>query len=181
MTNFIEELNSALSLFLVLAGIYLAIRFYIRWRGSNFGRLDLLLFGPLAAAADFGVFWLYRAAAGPHADSAAWGALSAMLILFGVWPIAAVCTILALSALVKCLIRYPAIRWLTLAIVLLAWLAHYFYRNIDQLSAPGALLNNDKVAGENWALESGAASKADCDRQSTSASFRTGCYRRIQR
>lgn len=149
MNPLFEELASGLSLLLVLVGIFVATRAYVRWRGPNFGRLDLLLFGPLAAASNFAVFWLFHAASGPHSDSAAWGALSAMLILFGIRPVAAVFTLLALLALFKCLIRYPAIRWLVLAIVQLAWLAHLFHRNIDNLSAPGALLNDDKVAGKN--------------------------------
>lgn len=56
-----------------------------------------------------------------------------------------------------------------------------FEDRVDAMSAPGGALNSDKLAGENWALESGASSWADCDRQSSAKAFREGCYARIGR
>ena len=63
----------------------------------------------------------------------------------------------------------------------MAWAAHLVLGRVDDMSAPGGALNGDRVAGENWALESGAASRAECDRQSAAQAFREGCYAKLGR
>lgn len=62
-----------------------------------------------------------------------------------------------------------------------AWSGHVFLGNMGKMSEPGNALNSDKLAGENWALESGAITKQDCDRQSKAQAFREGCYARLTR
>jgi hypothetical protein len=166
---------------LLLAMVVGAVLAYFRFRGRNFGVSDLLIFGALAIGSDIVCYKLFQVVAGgSHADSAAYGALAAMLVLFGLAPVAAGVTMVAFVALLVCLARYPAVRYGTLAAALAAWLAHLFVGNMGAMSAPGGALNSDKLAGENWALESGAASPADCDRQSSAKAFREGCYARLK-
>ncbi len=65
--------------------------------------------------------------------------------------------------------------------MLLAGLAQHFTGMRDSMREPGGALNNDKLAGENRALESGADSPANCDRQSSSKAFRQGCNAVLKR
>ena len=176
-----EVLHEVIEIGLLLVMVVGAVLAYFRFRGRKFGLTDLLIFGTLAILADIVAYKLFLAMAGSHADSAAYGALAAMLALFGLAPVVAALNIIAIVALVVCLGRYPALRYVVLAALLAAWLAHRFLANRDAMSAPGGALNSDKLAGENWALESGASSRADCDRQSSAKAFREGCYARIGR
>lgn len=161
---------------LVIAAILGVAGSYFRVRGRSFGVADLVIFGPLAIGADVVTYQLFNAMRGSHADSAAYGALAAMLALFGLAPVAAGLTVIALVAAVVCAVRYPAVRFGVLAVVAGAWLVHRTVGNLDDARAPGGLLNNDRLAGEHWAAESGVRSKEDCDRQSSARAFREGCY-----
>jgi len=176
-----EDLHSVTELGLLLALIIGAVVAYLRFRGRSFGISDLLIFGTLATAADFFAYRLFQAAAGPHADSSAYGALAAMLALFGLVPVAAGLSMVAIVAMIVCLVRHPPLRYGVLLVSITAWLAHIFPGHSGDFSAPGSALNNDKLAGENWALESGASSKSDCDRQSQATAFREGCYSGLRR
>ena len=176
--EFLHEVIEIILLLMTIAGGALA---YFRFRGRSFGIADLLIFGILAIGADYLSYVLFQAIKGPHADSEAYGALAVMLALFGLIPIAAGVTLIAIVALFVCLARYPAVRVGALVTVLLAGLAHQFTSKTDIMREPGGVLNNDKLAGENWALESGAISPADCDRQSSSKAFREACRAALKR
>lgn len=175
-----EELHGLIEIALLLLGIVSAVAAYLRFRGRQFGMTDLLIFGTLAAAADIFAYKLFLVAAGSHADSAAYGALAALLALLGMAPIAAGLSMIAIVALIVCLVRHPALRYGVLLLASAAWLAGIFPGRMDNSPNPGGMQNNDKLAGENWALESGAASKQDCDRQSQAAAFREGCYAQLR-
>jgi hypothetical protein len=174
-------LHDVIEIGLLLAMVIGVVVAYFRFRGRNFGVSDLLIFGTLSIGADILCYKLFQAVAGPHTDSAAYGALAAMLVLFGLVPVAAGVNLVAFNALLVCLARYPAVRYGTLAIGLAAWLAHQFVGNMGAMSAPGGALNSDKLAGKNWALESGASSPTECDRQSSAKAFREGCYAQLKR
>ncbi len=173
-----HEIIEIVILLAAIVGVALA---YFRSRGRRFGITDLLIFGPLAIGADLFVYKLYSAVAGPHADSAAYEALAAMLVLFGLAPVAAWLSLIAVMALFACLFQYPAVRYGAVLLVVAAGLGQWFVGRADNRAAAGGRLNHDKLAGEEWALESGAASRADCDRQSTARAFRDGCYSRLPR
>ncbi|WP_374496017.1 hypothetical protein [Zoogloea sp.] len=93
-----EALDEVIEIILLLISVISAVAAYFRFRGRSFGVSDMLIFVPLAVAADVFCYQLFQ-----------------------------------------------------------------------------------MVAGENWALESGAASRADCDRQSAARAFREGCYARLGR
>jgi len=177
----LEKIHEIIEIVLLLAAIVGVAVAYFRSRGRRFGITDLLIFGPLAIGADIFVYKLYSVVAGPHADSAAYEALAAMVILLGLAPVAAWLSLVAAMALFACLFQYPAVRYGAVLVVVAAGLGQWFVGRADSWAEPGGRLNNDKLAGENWALESGAASKADCDRQSTARAFREGCYSRLTR
>lgn len=176
-----EILHEVIEMGLLLAMIVGAVIAYFRFRGRKFGLSDLLVFGTLAIAADILSYLLFREVAGPHADSAAYGALVAMLFLFGLVPVAAGISMIAIVALIVCSARYPALRYGVVLAAIAAWSGHVFLGNVGKMSEPGNALNSDKLAGENWALESGAVTKQDCDRQSNAQAFREGCYARLTR
>lgn len=176
-----EDLHSIMEIGLVLAMIAGAVTAYFRFRGRNFGLSDLAIFGTLAIAADVLAYMLFQAAAGPHGESSAYGALAAMLVLMGLVPVAAGVSVIGSVALVVCLMRHRWLRVVVAAVALAAWLAHWFLANQGAMLAPGGALNNDRQAGEEWALETGASSRQDCDRQSGARAFREGCYSRLSR
>ncbi|MCK6373561.1 hypothetical protein [Zoogloea sp.] len=99
-----EALHEAIEIILLLASVIGAVAAYFRFRGHRFGLSDMLIFVPLAVAADVVCYQLFQEMAGPHGESTAYGA-----------------------------------------------------------------------------LESGAASRAECDRQSTAQAFREGCYAKLGR
>lgn len=173
-------LHEFIEIALLLATILGVAGGYFRFRGRSFGLTDLLIFLPLAIGADVVCYMLFNAARGSHADSAAYGALAALLFLFGLAPVAAGLTVVAAVAGVICLIRYPALRFGVLGLVVVGWLAHRTLGNVDAMKAPGGALNGDRLAGEHWGLES-ARSKEDCDRQSHARAFREGCYASLAR
>ena len=144
-----EVLHEVIEIGLLLAMVVGAVLAYFRFRGRKFGLTDLLIFGTLAILADIVSYKLFLAMAGSHADSAAYGALGAMLLLFGLAPVVAGVNIIATVALVVCLGRYPAVRYVVLAALLAAWLGYRFLASRDAMSEPGGALNNDKLAGEN--------------------------------
>ncbi|RIX49177.1 MAG: hypothetical protein D3M94_04585 [Rhodocyclales bacterium GT-UBC] len=176
-----EKIHEIIEIVLLLAAIVGVAMAYFRSRGRRFGITDLLIFGPLAIGADIFVYKLYSAVAGPHADSAAYEALAALLVLFGVAPVAAWLSLVAAMALFACLFQYPAVRYGVVLVLVAAGLGQWLGGRLVSPNEPGGRLNNSKLAGEEWALEYGAASKADCDRQSTARAFREGCYSRLPR
>ena len=158
-----EALHEVIEIILLLISIIGAVAAYFRFRGRSFGVSDMLIFVPLAVAADVVCYQLFQAMAGPHGESTAYGALGAMLGLFGLAPVAAGLNMVAAAATLLCMLRHAAVRYGVLALVLVAWAAHLFLGHRDEMLAPGGALNGDRVAGENWALESGAASRAECE------------------
>lgn len=175
------KIHEVIEIVLLLAAIVGVAMAYFRSRGRRFGITDLLIFGPLAIGADIFVYKLYSAVAGPHADSAAYEALAALLVLFGVAPVAAWLSLVGLMALFACMFQYPAVRYGAVLVIVVAGLGQWFGGRPANPHEPGGRLNNDKLAGEHWALESGASSRADCDRQSTARAFREGCYLQLPR
>lgn len=176
-----EALHEVIEIIILLASVIGAVAAYFRFRGRSFGVSDMLIFVPLAVAADVFCYQLFQMVAGPHGESTAYGALAAMLVLFGLAPVAAGLNMVAAAATLVCMLRHAAVRYGVLALALVAWAAHLFLGRVDEMSAPGGALNGDRVAGENWALESGAASRAECDRQSAAQAFREGCYAKLGR
>lgn len=174
-------LHEVFEIGLFLAMVVGAVVAYFRFRGRQFGVSDLLVFGALAFASDILSYLLFQEVAGPRADSAAYGALVAMLVLLGLLPIAAGINMVAAVALIVCTVRYPALRYGVVLVALAVWSLHHLLGNPGEMSKPGGMLNSDKLAGENWALESGAATQSDCDRQSQARAFREGCYSQIKR
>lgn len=161
----------------VVVAVGVTIWAYFRFRGRNFGLTDLLIFLPLAIGADWLIVWLFHVVRG----SPDYGGLVALLLLLGLLPVAAGLTVVAVMATIVCLSRYPAVRAGALGLLVLLWVAYFIHGHRDEANEPGGVLNNDRLAGENWALESGARSKADCDRQSSAQAFREGCYSRLGR
>ncbi len=176
-----EALHEAIEIILLLASVIGAVAAYFRLRGHRFGVSDMLIFVPLAVAADVVCYQLFQAMAGPHGESTAYGALAAMLGLFGLAPVAAGLTMVAAAATLICLLRHAAVRYGALARARVASAARLVLGHRDEMSARGGARNGDRLAGENWALESGAASRAECDRQSTAQAFREGCYAKLGR
>lgn len=176
-----DILHEMIEVGILLATIIGAVGAYFRFRGRSFGVLDLLIFGTLAILSDVACYTLFKAVAGPHADSAAYEALAGLLVLFALVPLAAGFNMVALAAGWMSLIRHPPLRYAALVAIVLAWLGHGFIGRPDDLSAPGRGRNTDRLAGEHWALESGASTRQDCDRQSTARAFREGCYARLPR
>ena len=78
-----EALHQALEIILLLISIIGAVAAYFRFRGRSFGVSDMLIFVPLAVAADVVCYQLFQAMAGPHGESTAYGALGAMLGFMG--------------------------------------------------------------------------------------------------
>lgn len=177
----VEALHQFIEIGIVLAAIGGAVAAYFRFRGRHFGWPDLAIFGSLAIAADVLTYLLVQVVAGPHGESSAYGALAALLLLLGLVPVVAGVNIVGVTALVVCLVRHRSLRIGVLVLALVAGLGHRFLDTVDAMSAPGGALNSDKLAGEHWALESGASSKQDCDRQSQAKAFREGCYGRLNR
>lgn len=159
----------------VVVAIGATIGAYFRFRGRHFGLTDLFIFLPLAFGTDGLVYWLFHVVR----ESADYGGLVALLLLLGLLPIAAGLNVLAIAATIVCWPRYPAVRAGALGLVALLWVAHYIHGHWDEENKPGGVLNSDRLAGGNWAAESGAVSKADCDRQSTARAFREGCYSQL--
>jgi hypothetical protein len=181
MRGAVENLHNVVQIGMLLAAILGAAVGYFRLRGRRFGLFDLLVFGILATVSDLFCYKLLQVAFGSHADSAAYGALAALIALLGLVPISAGLNVIAAVAMVVCLIRYPSVRYGTVLVAIAAWLVHLSWQDLDGTLAPGGVLNSDKLAGENWALESGATTKLDCDRQSPAKAFREGCYARLTR
>lgn len=161
---------------LIIAAILGVAGSYFRLRGRGFGLGDLVVFGPLAIGADVVTYMLFDTVRGSHADSAAYGALAGMIALIGLAPVAAGLSVIAFVAAVVCTVRYPAVRYGAVGLLALAWLVHRTVGNLDNAEAPGGLLDSDRQAGAEWAAESGARSREDCDRQSHARAFREGCY-----
>lgn len=179
--NHLENFNSLLSLFIVLATIFGLAKGYSRFRGRQLGPLDLVIFLPLAAAADVATYHLFQGIQGPHADSAAYGALAGFIVLIGLVPLALLLNLIAGITIIKCLAHHPATR-LPLAICLaIPFALHAWHKNEAAMQEPGGTLNNDRLAGEAWAMEAGPRDHADCDRQSSSRTFRHGCYQIVDR
>lgn len=176
-----DILHEVIEVGILLATLAGAVGAYFRFRGRSFGISDLLIFGTLAIGSDVACYTLFKAVAGPHADSAAYEALAGLLVLFALVPLAAGFNIVALAAGFVCLLRHPPLRYAALVAAVLAWLGQGLVSRPDDLSAPGRGQATDKLAGEHWALESGASSRQDCDRQSTARAFREGCYARLPR
>lgn len=103
-----------------------------------------------------------------------------MLFLLVLVPVVIGVNIIGAVALVVGLTRHPDLRVGVGVLALVVWLVHPFLGNLDELLAPGGALNNDRLAGEHWALESGASTRQDCERQSSSRAFREGCYGRLR-
>lgn len=103
-----EILHEVIEIGLLLAMVVGAVLAYFRFRGRKFGLTDLLIFGMLAILADIVAYKLFLAMVGSHADSAAYGSLAAMLLLFGLASVVAGLNIIAIAAMVVCLGRYPA-------------------------------------------------------------------------
>lgn len=150
---------------------------YFAFRGRQFGLTDLLIFLPLAAGGDWLAYWLFKMVS----SGAAYEGLVALLLLLGVIPVVAGLNLVAAVAVLASLIRYPAVRFAALGLAAVAWLVHLSLGKLGDVAAPGGMMNNDRLAGENWALESGATAKADCDRQSQTKAFRDGCYARLRK
>lgn len=150
---------------------------YFRFRGRNFGLTDFLIFFPLALGADWLTYWLFNAARG----SSDYGGLLALLLLFGLLPVAVGLTVVAAMATIVCLAISPGARIVAFVLLVLLWFARFTYGHLDEAREPGGFLNDDRAAGEHWALESGARSKAACDQQSAAPAFRHGCYAQLQR
>ena len=169
----IQEIASVVEV--VVVGVA-SIWAYFRFRGRNFGLTDLLIFFPLALGADWTIYWLFHAVRG----SADYGGLVAFLLLLGLLPVAVGLTVVAIMAAIVCLPIYPAVRIGAVVLLVLLWLAYFTYGHLDEAKEPGGMLNGDRLAGENWALESGTRSRTDCDRQSVAPAFREGCYAQIR-
>lgn len=161
------------SLLLMIIG---AVAAWVMARGRRFGLTDVLVFMPLAAAADFGCYQLYLAVAGGHSESAAYGALAALLVLLGVAPVAAGLTLVATLALLVSLARHSGLRYAGLFLLVVAAFINFRLAGHDDPQAPAGSQNDDRLAGESWALENGIGTHADCDRQSPGRLFRQGCY-----
>jgi hypothetical protein len=181
MRGAVENLHNLIQIGMLLAAILGAAVGYFRLRGRRFGLSDLLVFGILATVSDLFCYKLSQVAFGSHADSAAYGALAALIALLGLVPISAGLNVIAAVAMVVCLIRYPSVRYGTVVVVIAAWLLALPWHNPEGALAPGGGPSSDKLAGEEWALESGASTKSDCDRQSPAKAFREGCYARLKR
>lgn len=178
-----EILNFFIEIGTLVAWLVSTAFWYRRVRGRAFGVLDLVIFGVLAVAADVTCVKLFEVVAGPRSESSAYGALMAILVLLGLVPVAAGLTLVAGLAALACLARYPGARSGALAVALSLVLVGACWRlgTADTMHEPGGVLNGDRPAGERWALESGAKSRAECDRQSRSPAFREGCYAWLSR
>lgn len=175
-----DTLHTVLELAIVVLSVGSAVLAYLRLRGRDFGLTDLLIFGALAGAADWAVYRLFAVVAGPHAESAAYGALAALLALFALVPLAGGLSAVALAALWVCAWRHAGVRLgLVVALATVA-LAHWTGWEA-RLPASPQTRANPRTEGEVWALENGATSRDDCDRQSRSKAFREGCYARVGR
>lgn len=174
-------MHDVLELLAILLGIGGAVLGYFRFRGRQFGLTDLLIFGVLSVAADILTYTVFQAVSGSHSDSAAYGALVAFIVLIGLVPLAAGINLIAFIALIVCAVRYPAVRYGAALAAIAAWMLHGFMGNVEQMQAPGGMLNDDKLAGEHWALENGVRTREDCDRQSSAKAFRQGCYAQLPR
>jgi len=171
------EIQEVASLVEVLVVGVASIWAYFRFRGRDFGLTDFLIFVPLALGAD----WLAYVLFGVVRGSSDYGGLLALLVLLGLLPLAAGLTAIAAMATIVCVSIYPAARSGALVLVVLLVLAHFAHRHFDEGNEPGGMLNNDRLAGENWAMESGARSREECDRQSSAPGFRRGCYAQLSR
>lgn len=176
-----DILNEVIEIGILLVTIAGAVGAYFRFRGRSFGVSDLLIFGTLAIVSDVACYTLFKAVAGPHADSAAYEALVGLMVLFALVPLAAGFNMVAIAAGFVSLRRHPPLRYAALIAAVLAWLGHGLIDSPGDRLAPPRGQNTDKLAGEHWALESGASSHQDCDRQSTAKAFREGCYARLPR
>ena len=176
--NHLHDFIEIASLLLMIVG---AVAAWAMARGRRFGLTDALVFVPLAAAADFGCYQLYLAVAGGHSESAAYGALLALLVLLGAAPIAAGLTLVAGLALLVSLAKHSGLRYLGLFLLVVAAFINFRLAGHDDPLAPGGRENNSHLAGEEWALENGVGTHADCDRQSSARQFRQGCYRIVDR
>ena len=172
-----EEINSLLSLIILLFTIWGTATGFRRFRGRQFGPLDLLVFVPLAIGSDILTHWLFKAVEGPHADSAAYGALAALIFLSAAAPLALLLNLIAGRALLTCLFEYPGTRLPIVVCTLLAGIGLWIHQNEAKLNEPGELLNSSHQGGETWALETEPRSRADCDRKSSNPGFRSGCYK----
>ena len=162
---------------IIIASIAGAISSYFSLRGRHFGLADLALFTPLAGIADFIAYHLIKIVFAGGGESDAYLRLLALLGLFAAIPAAIVCSLIFLTALFVTLARYKKLHLAVLAIPAVALLIHLMPAKPDayQQDIPPPSPMNSKLEGEQWALESGASTPADCDRQSPSPAFREGC------
>jgi hypothetical protein len=185
--NLLEGIGSVLSLIVLLVWIWRVAQGCRRLLGPRFAVLGALIFVPLAVGADGAVYVLFKATQGPHAESAAYGALAALLVLFAAVPLAALFNLLALMALLACLSERPVFGLSVLIVLLfgagllLAWMGGSGSPHRPESDGPSARRGDDRaLQGQEWAMETGPASREECDRASDDADFRRGCYRALQ-
>ena len=185
--NLLENIGSVLSLLVVLVWIWRVAQGCKRLLGSRFAVLGVLIFVPLAVGADGATYFLFEAVKGPHADSAAYGALAALLVLLALVPLAALFNLLALMALFGCLYERPALGLSVLIVLLfgagglLAWTGGAGRPHSPASDGPLERRGDDQaLQGQEWAMEAGPASREACDQASDNADFRRGCYRALQ-
>jgi len=161
----------------IVASIAGAISSYFSMRGRHFGLADLALFTPLAGIADFIAYHLVQIVFAGGGESDAYLRLLALLGLFAAIPAAIVCSVIFLTALFVTLTEHKKLHVALLAIPAVALLIHLMPAKPDadgqDIPPPNAM--NSKLEGEQWALESGASTPADCDKQSRNPAFREGC------
>lgn len=166
-----------------IATLASAISAYFAMRGRNFGLTDLALFAPLAGVADVVTYQLVHILLSGGGESDAYMRLLALLALFAAIPAALVCSVIFLTALFVSLAEYKKLRLALLAIPVIALIVHLMPAkpDADQPDIPFNRARNNTLGGENWALESGAASPAECDKQSTNRAFREGCAYQVNK
>jgi len=184
MTN--GSFGALLELGLVILSLIGGAVTYFKMRGRSFGWLDLVFFVPAAGFADYWSYVMFMDIRSGGGDSAAYGHLAELLILLGLGPVAFVLTIIAAGALAATAYKDSRVR----IALILATIFGPFILLGKHSSDPGA---NDpdfrpmpksaqrSIEGEEWALESGAASEADCRKKSSDAHFIRGCMIQVRK
>jgi hypothetical protein len=151
-----------------------------RWvalRDRNFGLVDCLVCWALTGGA-LALALACWDALSSHGDP--YARLLPLLGLLALLPLCAGMLVVAVSFLVLGLIQLKSVRIAVLGGAALALLA-------QGLGGWGAIKSDlvDRGAtrqeGAEWALESGAAQREDCERHSKSSSFRDGCTEQLRR
>ena len=151
-----------------------------RWvalRDRNFGLIDCLVCWVLTGGAIALALACWDALSGPGDPYARMVPVIALLVLL---PICAGMLVVALSFLVLGLIQLKSVRLTVLGGAALAAL-------VQGLGGWGAVRSDlvdrsaTRLDGAEWALESGAATREDCERRSKSSSFREGCTEQLRR